>query len=162
MTFVQQFLSNAIQVLLMSARLTPVAIAQLLKQTSTSCVLINSQVTHAAGEALVLLQADVDVPALPSFIDALNFEDLLSHDASVSQTIVPPRYDAWLREDLDAVIMHSSGTTGLPKPVYHSQAYPLIYAAAHRLPEQRDSFRFNVSTLPLYHVGVVNASTFSI
>jgi acyl-CoA synthetase (AMP-forming)/AMP-acid ligase II len=146
------------QVLLMSARLTPVAIAQLLKQTSTTCVLINSQVSRASEEALELLQADVDAPVLPNFLDALNFEDLLSPNVPLPKTNIPPRYDAWVREDLDAVIMHSSGTTGLPKPIYHSQGYPLIYAAAHRLPEERDSFRFNVSTLPLYHVSVVKTA----
>jgi acyl-coenzyme A synthetase/AMP-(fatty) acid ligase len=133
----------------MSARLTPVAIAQLLKQTATTCVLINSQVSRGSQEALEILQADGDRHAIPSFVTALNCEDLLS---PLPQPNVPPRFTAWIREDLDAVIMHSSGTTGLPKPVYHSQTYPLIYAAAHRLPEQREPFGFNVSTLPLYHV----------
>lgn len=142
----------------MSARLTPVAIAQLLKQTSATCVLINSQVSRTSEEALELLQADVDAPVIPNFLGALNFEELLSPNVPLYQTKIPPRYTAWVREDLDALIMHSSGTTGLPKPIYHSQGYPLIYAAAHRLPEQKDPFRFNVSTLPLYHVSVVKTS----
>lgn len=137
--------------LLMSARLTSVAIAQLLRQTSTTCVLINSQVSRASEEALKLLHADVDGPVPPNFLSALKFEDLLFPNVTLRQTKIPPRYTAWVREDLDAVIMHSSGTTGLPKPIYHSQTHPLIYAAAHRLPEQRDPFCFNVSTLPLYH-----------
>ncbi|KAH0582229.1 hypothetical protein H2248_011874 [Termitomyces sp. 'cryptogamus'] len=47
--------------------------------------------------------------------------------------------------------MHSSGTTGLPKPIYHRQAYPLLFATCHRLPEQQEPFRYVVSTLPLYH-----------
>jgi acyl-CoA synthetase (AMP-forming)/AMP-acid ligase II len=140
----------------MSARLTPVAIAQLLKQTTTTSILINSQVSRASQEALEILQADGDLHVIPSFIAALNSEDLLSRNVSLPQTSVPPRFAAWAREDLDAVIMHSSGSTGLPKAVYHSQTYPLIYAAAHRLPEQKDSFRFNVSTLPLYHVSALS------
>jgi len=143
---------DILQVLLMSARLTPVAIAHLMKETSTTCVLINSQVSRASQEALELLQADTDVLVISNFISALSCEDLLYPNVRLNQTKIPPRYSAWVREDLDAIIMHSSGTTGLPKPVYHSQTYPLVYAAAHRLPEQKDSFRFNVSTLPLYHV----------
>ena len=141
----------------MSTRLTPVAIAQLVKQTSTTRVLINSQVARASQEALELLQADIDTPVIPNFLGALNFEELLFPETPLHQANVPPRYSAWVREDLDAIIMHSSGTTGLPKPVYHSQTYPLIYAAAHRLPEQKGSFRFNVSTLPLYHVSVLES-----
>ena len=116
----------------MSTRLTPVAIAQLLKQTSTTCVLINSQVSRASQEALELLQADVDASPTPNFLRALNFEELLSPEQPLHHAYLPPRYSDWVREDLDAVIMHSSGTTGMPKPIYHSQAYPLIYAAAHR------------------------------
>lgn len=142
----------------MSARLTSVAIAQLLRQTSTTCVLINSQVSRASEEALKLLHADVDGPVPPNFLSALKFEDLLFPNVTLRQTKIPPRYTAWVREDLDAVIMHSSGTTGLPKPIYHSQTHPLIYAAAHRLPEQRDPFCFNVSTLPLYHVSLIKTS----
>jgi acyl-CoA synthetase (AMP-forming)/AMP-acid ligase II len=142
------------KVLLMSARLTPVAIAHLLKSTSTACVLINPQVFRTSKEALELLQSDSDLPVIPNFIEALTYEDILYPDITLQALDIPSKYTDWLREDLDAVIMHSSGTTGLPKPIRHSQAYPLIYATAHRLPEQTDPFRFNVSTLPLYHVGI--------
>lgn len=135
-------------VLLLSARLTPVAIAHLLKQTSPSCVLINSQVSRSSKEALELLHSD-GTALLPKFVDALGYEDLLSPIALEIQ--IPQMYTAYEREDLDAIIMHSSGTTGLPKPIFHGQAYLLLYAACHRLPEQREPFRFNVSTLPLYH-----------
>ena len=139
----------------MSSRLTPVAIAHLLKQTSTTCVLINSQFARASQEALRLLKADKNTPVVPNFLGTLSFENLISPTTSPSQAKIPAKYTAWMREDLDALILHSSGTTGLPKPIYHSQTYPLIYAAAHRLPEEGIPFRFNVSTLPLYHVGVI-------
>ncbi|KAG5644326.1 putative NRPS-like protein biosynthetic cluster [Asterophora parasitica] len=134
-------------VLLLSARLTPVAIAHLLKQTKPSSILISSHVARASKEALELLQSEDIV--IPAFVDALGYEALLEPREG-EEVQIPPAYTP-SREDLDALIMHSSGTTGLPKPIPHGSTYPLIYAACHRLPEQLDPFRFNVSTLPLYH-----------
>ncbi|KAF5377825.1 hypothetical protein D9615_006785 [Tricholomella constricta] len=136
-------------VLLLSARLTPVAIAHLVKQTVPSCILISSHVARSSKEAIELLQSEGT--AVPTFVDALGYEAFLEHNHEWQNVHIPPIYTAYKREDLDAVIMHSSGTTGLPKPIFHGQTYPLIYAACHRLPEQREPFRFNVSTLPLYH-----------
>ncbi|KAF8059573.1 hypothetical protein FPV67DRAFT_1633230 [Lyophyllum atratum] len=137
-------------VLLLSARLTPVAIAHLLKQTLPSCVLTSSHVSRSSKEALEILQSE-GATLLPTFVDAPGYEDLLSPDHDGENVQIPPMYSAYEDKDLDAIIMHSSGTTGLPKPIFHGQTYPLLYAACHRLPEQREPFRFNVSTLPLYH-----------
>jgi acyl-coenzyme A synthetase/AMP-(fatty) acid ligase len=54
-------------------------------------------------------------------------------------------------KDRNAIILHSSGTTGLPKAIYQSQEYVLGYAANHCLsPEEAQGV--NVSTLPLFHV----------
>ncbi|KDQ51272.1 hypothetical protein JAAARDRAFT_140530 [Jaapia argillacea MUCL 33604] len=141
-------------VLCLSARLTPVAIAHLLKVTSPSTLLINGQVHRAAKETLSLLESDVQAESIriPTFLDALGYEDLLNPDHEGLQGLsLPPVFEDYDRQALDAIIMHSSGTTGLPKPIYHAHAYPLIYAACHRLPEQDEPFQFNVSTLPLYH-----------
>ncbi|RDB14628.1 Non-canonical non-ribosomal peptide synthetase FUB8 [Hypsizygus marmoreus] len=148
-------------VLLLSARLTPVAIAHLLKQTSPSCVLISSHVMRSSKEALGLLRAE-PATLVPNFIDVIGYEALLNPHHALQGTQVPPVFSDYLREDLDAIIMHSSGTTGLPKPVFHGQTYALIYAACHRLPEQREPFRFNVSTLPLYHGFGLLAPTLSL
>lgn len=120
-------------------------------------MLISSQVAKSSKETLELLQSEGDAFSPPSFVDALGFEELLSPNQYLE---VPPMYTEYQRGDLDAVIMHSSGTTGLPKPIFHGQAYILIYAACHRLPEQREPFRFNVSTLPLYHVSIPNSLSF--
>ncbi|KAF7422954.1 hypothetical protein PC9H_011118 [Pleurotus ostreatus] len=139
-------------VLCLSARLTPVAIAHLLKATKPTCMFINAQVTRAAKETLTILQDDPEVDTIPLFADALSYEELLDPENSAHKGLpVPPVYTEFKYEDRDAVILHSSGTTGLPKPIFHAQAYLLIYGACHRLPEQKQAFRFNVSTLPLYH-----------
>ncbi|KAG6886628.1 hypothetical protein C0992_003085, partial [Termitomyces sp. T32_za158] len=138
-------------VLLLSARLTPVAIAHLLKETSPSCVLISSHVAKSSKEALSLLQSEGSLPVMPTFVHALGYDDLLTPDHDRKDITIPSMYTSWKRDDLDAIIMHSSGTTGLPKPIHHGQTYPLMFATCHRLPEQQEPFRSIVSTLPLYH-----------
>ncbi|KAI5919290.1 hypothetical protein F4810DRAFT_688020 [Camillea tinctor] len=49
------------------------------------------------------------------------------------------------------LILHSSGTTGMPKPIPVSYMYPIVYAACHEFPEELNIDWVNMSTLPLYH-----------
>ncbi|KAI1495529.1 hypothetical protein F5X99DRAFT_124000 [Biscogniauxia marginata] len=51
----------------------------------------------------------------------------------------------------NALILHSSGTTGMPKPIPVSDRYPIVYAACHEFPEDMRLDWANMSTLPLYH-----------
>ncbi|KAG6848897.1 putative secondary metabolism biosynthetic enzyme [Arthromyces matolae] len=111
---------------------------------------VDSHVAKASKEALSILRSEGSTH-LPTFVHALGYEDLLTPDHDKENITIPPMYTAWKRNDLDAIIMHSSGTTGLPKPIFHGQTYPLLFATCHRLPEQLDPFRYVVSTLPLYH-----------
>lgn len=54
--------------------------------------------------------------------------------------------------DCRVAIFHSSGTTGLPKAIFHCHRYMLGYANCHELKdEQVKELGVNVSTLPLYH-----------
>ncbi|KZV64745.1 acetyl-CoA synthetase-like protein [Peniophora sp. CONT] len=136
-------------VLLLSARLTPVAIVHLVKATGPSTVLTSSQVARSVKETILLLD---DLPSKPRFVQALTADDFFDGTHCELQDMkVPPVYRDFHYNDRDAIIMHSSGTTGLPKPIYHAHAYPLVVASGHRLPEQKAPMHFNASTLPLYH-----------
>jgi len=123
-------------------------------------MLVNHQVARLSKETKELLGEDPDYIAAEkkvSFVDALGYEDFLNHDhpSLVPLTVIPSAYVHRERHELGAVIMHSSGTTGLPKPIYHAPSYLLVYAACHNMPEQEEPFAFNVSTLPLYHVSFI-------
>jgi len=142
------------QVLLLSARFTPATIAHLLIETSPSCILTSTHTSWLSNEAVSLLRAESNIPHIPDLVNALGYEGLLHGGRDTSKFIAPSKYTAYEPGDLDGIIFHSSGTTGLPKPIYHSQTYLLIVSSCHRLPEQVEPFRSNVSTLPLYHVSV--------
>ncbi|KAG5337253.1 putative secondary metabolism biosynthetic enzyme [Termitomyces sp. Mn162] len=115
-----------------------------------SCWLVSSGCTtgrtgrdQRPAPVAILLGSDIEggLP-VPTFVHALGYDDLLTpdHDRSIIQ--IPSMYTSWKRDDLDALIMHSSGTTGLPKPIYHGQTYPLMFATCHRLPEQQEPFQY--------------------
>ena len=53
--------------------------------------------------------------------------------------------------DRDVLILHSSGTTGLPKPIYNSHTYLLGYATCHDFKDAEDAASSSLTTLPLYH-----------
>ncbi|KAJ7584629.1 hypothetical protein C8J56DRAFT_1090464, partial [Mycena floridula] len=129
-------------VLVLSARLSAVAVAHLIDMTRPKVVLKTRQTERTVIEATKLLRHDTE------FLDALSWDALFDFDSSHP---APPMYTDFKYDDTDAIILHSSGTTDLPKPIYHAQVYMLIYAACHRLPEQQTPFQFCVSTLPLYH-----------
>lgn len=89
----------------------------------------------------------------PSFIQALGYDDFLDHQNPAHASLqVPVTYIHKWRHELGAVIMHSSGATGLPKPIYQAPSYFVLYAVCHRMPEQNEPFENNVSTLPIYHI----------
>ncbi|THU97152.1 acetyl-CoA synthetase-like protein [Dendrothele bispora CBS 962.96] len=140
-------------VLCLSARLTPLAIAHLLQAVNPSTILVSTQLSQAAEKALDLLKSQYSCTERPNVLVALHYDEFLPDSVSdgLKEVDIPPAYNKFEPSDVDACIFHSSGTTGLPKPIYHSQTYPLIYAACHRMPERDVTFSMNVSTLPLYH-----------
>ncbi|KAK7053490.1 hypothetical protein VNI00_004116 [Paramarasmius palmivorus] len=146
--FMAALLRIGTPVLCLSARLTPVAVAHLLKATSASTILYSAQVSRIIQE----LQADSDSELKVNFQLALGYDAFMdAQHPELSELTIPEPYVYTVRHELGAVVMHSSGTTGLPKPIYHAPAYILGYAACHELAEPSERFGYNVSTLPLYH-----------
>ena len=91
-----------------------------------------------------------------SLREACPLESLLrdSDDPVLESKAYCRRTKQYVREDdCDVLILHSSGTTGLPKAIRLSHRYMLGYAACHELPTNGDEslHGINLSTLPLFH-----------
>lgn len=138
------------QVVLLSARLTPVAIAHLLKATSAGAVLVSARCTRAAAEALCSYGAG---EAVPTVYEPLSYERFLNDADPIGweALAVPPTYNIVDEMDRNVLILHSSGTTGLPKPIYHPHKYLLGYANCHEFAPTDTVDGVNCSTLPLFH-----------
>ncbi|KIK64898.1 hypothetical protein GYMLUDRAFT_39839 [Collybiopsis luxurians FD-317 M1] len=100
-------------VLCLSARLTPKAIGHLLQATCANTIIQDQHVARASKE---VGQQSVHV----RLVDALNYENFLnlSHSGHCG-LLVPPSYTHRVRHEPGAINIHSSGTTGVLKPIYH-------------------------------------------
>ena len=143
------------QVVLLSARLSTPALAHLLAEASARVIICSTRTERSAVEAVRNFGQEEKAPAI---VIVAPYQVLIE-SCSRKTNIAPERAFTYKTpfEDLPgSLILHSSGTTGLPKPVPLTHRYLLGYAACHRLePEEADG-RLNVSTLPLYHVSLPN------
>ncbi|KAL3470340.1 hypothetical protein BJX99DRAFT_267530 [Aspergillus californicus] len=131
-----------VPVLLISARLSATAVHSLLQHTSASAVIASRRLEATAREA---------ARSLPVF-SPLPYDAFLSGEQGLEDDVSICHSDHYLGEnDRDVLILHSSGTTGLPKPIYISHRHLLSYVNCHRLDTEADAQGVNVSTLPLYH-----------
>ena len=136
---------------LLSARLSVHALTHLLSATSTKAVICSTKTERPVVDAIRQLSKTANAPVL---VTALSYQTFIkSHSAGNAIAGIQADLQRTVLEDEPgALILHSSGTTGLPKPILLAQRYLLGYAACHRLSPEEAEGRLNVSTLPLYHV----------
>nr|POE77918.1 non-canonical non-ribosomal peptide synthetase fub8 [Quercus suber] len=137
----------------LSTRLPPQPIAA--AKPVPVAVLLESDVRSFAY-LLALLWLDVPVDLANAATDS---QFTILHIARLEEVYAsaPPDVDVADAPDVDeddrnVIILHSSGTTGLPKPIRLSHRYLLGYAGCHAFAPSDDCSGVNVSTLPLYHV----------
>lgn len=138
---------------MLSARLSPTAIHHLLATRAVTAVIISSRLRRAAEEALLLFPNGEPTPSI--YVQS-PYESFLSpnKDAiSVEGTLSAPEH-YFSESDCNVLILHSSGATGLPKPMHSSHKHFLSFAVCHDL--SIDEARgLNLSTLPLFHASTL-------
>jgi acyl-CoA synthetase (AMP-forming)/AMP-acid ligase II len=141
------------QVVLLSARLSPTAVAHLLSQTSATAVIAAPTLKSTAKEALSILK--VTEGTGPSLYSPNSYEFYLDNDLIQSNDNIcdPSHYIS--KYDRNVLMLHSSGTTGLPKPIYISHDCLLGYSTCHDFQNVAEAAGLNATTLPLYHVSYV-------
>ena len=138
-----------IQVALLSARLSPAAIAHLAERVKFKRIIITSHTSRAAKAAVEIPSSTSDT-SIECF-QAASIETLLSVKATLCEE-APPAFNVINELDRNTIILHSSGSTGLPKPIHQTHKYILNYAACHRFSPDEDVSGLCTSTLPLFHV----------
>ncbi|KAF2994038.1 putative secondary metabolism biosynthetic enzyme [Curvularia kusanoi] len=135
--------------LLLSARLSPAAVRKLLDTTGSKHILVSPRLSRAAREAANISHGEASHTVV---YERQHYSYFLDDTTAVepSYTSVCRPYYHSDETHRDAIILHSSGTTGFPKPIYQSHEYLVGFAACHALAKSEAETR-NLSTLPLFH-----------
>ncbi|RAK98995.1 putative NRPS-like enzyme [Aspergillus ibericus CBS 121593] len=136
-----------VPVLLLSARLSATAIHHLLNKTNAVAILAAPRHQGTAAQAVDLLLSK-DERSI-SLYEPVPYTTFLEPAAPVASICHPLHY--FSEKDRDVLILHSSGTTGLPKPIYVSHRHLLCFTTCHDFQTEEEAQGINVSTLPLYH-----------
>jgi acyl-CoA synthetase (AMP-forming)/AMP-acid ligase II len=145
-------------VVLLSIRLSPLAIKSLVVETGASIVYTSQQHMPLAKEAHSLLANEkrhpLSINASRSYRQFLNIGNL-------GRTRVYVDLHHVADDDRNVFILHSSGTTGLPKAIRQSHSYVLNYLLCCDLSDV-ESQRLNLTSLPLFHVSVPSRTSSAI
>jgi acyl-coenzyme A synthetase/AMP-(fatty) acid ligase len=139
---------------LLSARLSATAVVYLLERTSAKSVIASKALQSTAKEAVLISKRDDETAATlysPNPYDLYLENGLIAGDNKICD---PNHYID--KNDRNVLILHSSGTTGLPKPIYTSHEYWMGYATCHDFKTAEEAAGLSATTLPLYHVSSIN------
>lgn len=139
-----KWLTEVLQTVLLSARLSAESVRHLLKETGSEFILLSKKTERLIARDVVDLAEVKVAPDYFFYLDCLA-QSNLSKDSCYSSRMEVDE------NDVDVLILHSSGTTGMPKPIRLAHRYLLGYAACHNFPADKSNFWTNYSTLPLYH-----------
>ncbi|RDW93186.1 uncharacterized protein DSM5745_00508 [Aspergillus mulundensis] len=137
-----------VPVAILSARLSPTAIHHLLSAIKAKAVVASPRLTDTIHDAIAIgLQEPCDV-----YIQERVQIDLEVADAETKPDESMDLQTHFVSEsDRNVLILHSSGTTGLPKPIFHPHRYLLGFTQCHLLNEAEDIQGTVLSALPLFH-----------
>ncbi|KAE8553904.1 hypothetical protein EYB25_002442 [Talaromyces marneffei] len=142
-----------IPTVLLSTRLSAEAVKHLVQKTRTSAILVSARLDGTANEALSSWDASDSSP--PSKYCPAAYRDFMTENTTSSTAFTESnvgRKNHFVSEsDCNVLILHSSGTTGLPKPIYTSHRHYLSFALCHEFKNAEEMLSPALSTSPLFH-----------
>ncbi|KAL4866181.1 hypothetical protein BDV12DRAFT_210641 [Aspergillus spectabilis] len=140
-----------VPVAVLSARLSPTAVRNLLATINAKAVIVSPRLAGTIQEAIAQGRVTESNTNCQVYI-----QEKFQHDLSATElerdvdAAFDPRH--FISEsDKNVLILHSSGTTGLPKPIFHPHRYLLGFTQCHQLNEADDVEGAVLSALPLFH-----------
>jgi acyl-CoA synthetase (AMP-forming)/AMP-acid ligase II len=159
--YVLACMGMGVPVVLLSARLSSSAVRHLLQETGARLVIVSPTLQALVFEAISPSEgtngAGENGDGTAAIGVAAEWETLLGEeDAAVHRQSVCVAHATHFasEEDRQVVILHSSGTSGLPKPIPCSHKYFLGYATCHTFASESEAQGLTISTLPLFHVSI--------
>jgi acyl-CoA synthetase (AMP-forming)/AMP-acid ligase II len=144
-------MSLGVPVAVLSARLSPTAVQHLLSSIKAQSVITSPRLMSTIKEAIALDGQGQSV-GIQLYIQR-PYEDDLEDSQMLDLSATKNNDDRHFinENDRNVLILHSSGTTGLPKPIYQPHRYFLNFTECHQLGKE-DIIGSVLSALPLFHV----------
>lgn len=149
-----------IPVVLLSTRLSPLAIRHLIRRTKAQAIVASRRLQPLCAEALSTEgddNLDDGVLEIHTCI-AAGYEELLEGEVTDGSVAFDGHFVS--REDRQVVILHSSGTSGLPKPIYCSHSHFIAFSQSGKFDTPTASQGLNISTSPFFHVSYESSRSF--
>ena len=175
--YILSLLSLGVPFVLLSTRLSAVAIRHLIQATGSKLAIVSRRLqplmleafpteVENVGEQTQLKDQEAAVTeqvASPEIIIAKGYRDFIKvgaediHDAAGKpESSIVHNLHYVSEDDRNVAILHSSGSSGLPKPIYCSHRYFLGFASCHDFRSDVEAQGLTISTSPFFHVSHYN------
>ena len=148
--FILTLMGMGIPVVLLSTRLSPLAIKHLMQVTGTRHVIVSQRLASQISEANSIGDQKPEHESSLGVHVAASYEEFLD-EGNIQHGQVAYSNHFVSEEDRNALILHSSGTSGLPKPIYCAHRHFLGFAMCHDL-STSEMHGLTLSTSPFFHV----------
>lgn len=165
--YVLALMGLGIPAVLLSSRLSPLAVQHLIRTTGAKLTVVSPRLHHLILEAFPAagdegqddapdgvepqdVERAPEVRITPGYGFFMEEERQVTAVTDAASITHPLHYIA--EDDRQVVILHSSGSSGLPKPIYCSHRYFLGFSVCHGFVSDAEAQGLTISTSPFFHV----------
>ncbi|KAK6068577.1 hypothetical protein SCUP234_11121 [Seiridium cupressi] len=156
--FLLGYMGKGVPVVLLSVRLSAPAVHHLIRETCAKLMLVSSSLQLLAADAFQKTennsQERVDEGVAPRICLVPGYHEFFEDvKLTRSDDLVRAAHSNHFvsEDDRQMLILHSSGTSGLPKPIPCSHRYLFSYASCQSFESAQETHSLAISTLPLFH-----------